>query len=185
MSAPQGYTQTQTPRMTPEMMKLYNNMLSSLGSGPQAGLNYYSKLASGDEDIFKQIEAPAYQALQQGLAQTGNRFSGVGAQDSSAFANAQAGQVGQMAQNLAANRRSLQQNAIDKLLGYSQNLLNQNPCEYQLQEEGGMDWENLVKIFGPILAAMVSGNPTAAAPAVPAAINTFGSLNRSGNAPGY
>lgn len=157
--APQGYQMTQTPNFSPEVMKLYNNLLSSLGTGPQQGLGYLTKLASGDEDIFKQIEAPAYQALQQGMAQTAGRFSGVGGQDSSAFANALAGQQGQMSQNLAANRQQLQQQAIQQLLGYSQNLMNQKPYDYQLQEEGDMDWENLVKTFGPLIFSLISGKP--------------------------
>lgn len=187
MTAPKGYDIAQIPQMTPEQMQLFQQLLGSLGGGPQAGLGYLSKLAAGDEDIFAQIEAPAYQALQQGLAQTANRFSGVGAQDSSAFQNTLAGQSASLAQNLASQRSQLQQSAIDKLLGYSNQLLGQKPYETVLQEQQGIDWGQLIGQI-PALALQAFGiynNPLSKLlnSAKDLATPQYGSINRSGNPP--
>ncbi len=162
MTAPEGYTQTQTQNMPPEMMQLLNSLMSSLNQGGAAsGIDYLTKLAQGDEDIFKQIEAPAYQQLEQGLAKTANRFSGVGAQDSSAFQNQLGGQVSQMATDLASQRNQLQTGAIDKLMNFSERMLGQKPYEYGLQEDQSFDWQEMIKILGPIIAAIATKNPAA------------------------
>lgn len=157
MSLPSGYSQYQLPQFTPQQMQLYNQMIGSLG-GLGGGMDYLNRLASGDEELFKQIEAPAYQALQQQQAQTAGRFSGVGGQDSSAFANALAGQSGQMAQNLASQRSQMQQGAIDKLMGFSERMLQQRPYETGLQQEGGLDIQGLIETFGPMALDLLMGN---------------------------
>jgi hypothetical protein len=171
---PQGFDLTKIPNMSPEMMNLLNGLISSLGGGPQAGLQHLQKLASGNEDVFKQIEAPAYQALQQQQAQTANRFSGVGGQDSSAFANALAGQTGQLAQNLASQRNQLMTGAIDKLMSYSQNVLSQKPYEYGLQEQPSTDWESIIKTFGPLILDLIASSQ-GAPPGVATAATQIGS----------
>jgi len=143
---PSGYSGYAIPNMTPEQMNMFRQYLNKLGSSPGIGqgIDYMSRLASGDEDIFAQIEAPAYSALQQNLAGIANRFSGAGAQQSSAFQNMLSGASSQMAENLAAQRQSLQQNAIDKLLGYHQSALNVQPYTTGLQQKDKFDWNSIL-----------------------------------------
>jgi hypothetical protein len=151
INAPKGYTATQIPTMSPEAQQLYNKLINSVQGGAEKGTDYLSKLASGDESIFKQIEAPSYAAFDRLLDQTGSRFSQFGARDSSAFQNAVAGQGAELAQTLGAQRNDLQTNAIMKLLGLSENLLGKNPNETVLnpnqKDTSGQDW---MKLFGEV-----------------------------------
>src|SRR5208282_4744579 len=65
--------------------------------------------------------------------------------DSSAFQNATSGAAGELAQNIGANRMNVQQSAIDKLLGLSQNFLGQRPYDTSVeQKSGGFDWGSLL-----------------------------------------
>ncbi len=155
---PSGYQQVASQNFSPEMMDFFNQIVGKLsgGGGVTGGIDYLSKLAQGDEDIFKQIEAPAYQALEQNLANTANRFSNYGAQGSSAFQNQLAGQSGQMATNLASQRNDLMTGAIDKLLGYSNQALGQKPYETGLQKKDEFDWGQLASKFPELLKAIAS-----------------------------
>lgn len=151
-NTPKGYNTYGVQQFTPEMMRLFQQFLGKAGQGAGSGLDFLSKLASGDEDIFNQIEAPAYASLEKGLGQTANRFSQFGAQGSSAFQNALSGQSADMAQNLASQRTNIMTSAIDKLLGQSNQLLNQKPIEYGLQEKETDPWVQLIQTLGPLLA---------------------------------
>lgn len=122
------------PQFTPQQMDLFQRLLAAIGPGAEQGLGFLSQLAGGDEDIFSQLEAPAYSALERGLGQTASRFSQFGAQDSSAFQNALAGQSGQLAESLGAQRVGLQQQAIERLLGSTQDLLGQRPNQQFLKQ---------------------------------------------------
>lgn len=121
------------PQFTPQQMDLFQRLLAAIGPGAEQGLGFLSQLAGGDEDIFSQLEAPAYSALERGLRQTASGFSQFGAQDSSAFQNALAGQSRQLAESLGAQRVGLQQQAIERLLGSTQSLLGQKPFETHLK----------------------------------------------------
>lgn len=116
----------QIQQFTPEQMKLFQQMLGSVGPD-----SYLSKLAGGDEGIFNQIEAPAmkqFSALQGNLA---SRFSGMGqgGRHSSGFQNTANTATQDFASQLQSQRQGLQQQAIKDLHGMSQNLLNQRPYE--------------------------------------------------------
>ena len=67
---PKGYRTGQIQQFTPEMMDLFKQLFSHVGPD-----SFLSKLASGDEETFNQIERPAlkqFAGLQGGLA---SRFS--------------------------------------------------------------------------------------------------------------
>ena len=134
-----GYKNAQLSNFTPQQMQLLQQLLGGVGEGAGAGLEYLTGLASGDEEQFKQMEAPAMRQFQEFLGQAGTRFSGLGARDSSAFENHVAGAGADL-----AKRQGLQQNAIEKLLGYSSDLLNQRPYENLLvkkqRKPGFMDY---------------------------------------------
>lgn len=155
--AKSGYKVRQLSNYTPEQHKLFQSMISKLtgGGGVEGGIDFLSKLAGGDEEAFGQMEKPAYSAFQGLLGQIGSRFAGSGALGSSAFQNATSGAAANLAENLQSKRLGIQQGAIERLLGLSQNVLGQRPYENQLEEEGGFDWGSLLggaagAIGGPI-----------------------------------
>ncbi len=162
-NASAGYNVRQLQNFTPEMMQFFNKLLGGAQGGTQGGLDFLSKLASGDESAFTSAEAPAYSAFNKTLGQLGSRFSQYGARDSSAFQNAVSGAGGQLAENLQAQRQGLRQNAIDKLLGLSTSLLEQRPfTNYIENEPEGFDWGGLIggaagAFGGPVLSALGKG----------------------------
>ena len=87
--------------------------------------------------MFEQAEAPAYTAFNKQIGELGSRFAGFGsgALDSSAFQNATSGAAANLAENLQSKRLGLQQGAIEKLLGFSQDILNQRPYDSFLEKK--------------------------------------------------
>ena len=160
---PSGYNLKQMPNFNPQQMQLFKMLLGQtqggLGGG---GLDWLSKLASGDESIFEQTEAPMHNAFNAKLGDIGSRFANMGAVGSSAFQNATSGAASQFAQELGANRVNLQKDALERLLGLSQNLLSQRPHENILQQKDqGFDWGGLLgglagSFGGPALAGVGS-----------------------------
>lgn len=148
----------QVPNFTPEMMTLFNKLLGGTSGGIEGGLGNLSKLASGDEEAFGRVEAPAYSALQGALGQIGSRFAGAGAIGSSAFQNATSGAAQSLAENLGSQRQGLQQGALDRLLGLSSSLLGQRPYENLVQEDPqGFDWGGLLGMLGGSLFGPAAG----------------------------
>lgn len=174
MAAPSGYERYD--QYSPEQMKIHQARISGLG-GLDQGLDYYSRLAAGDESLFKEIEAPAYAGLEKGLSQTATRFSDFGGQDSSGFQQAIAGQSSQLGMDLAGQRTSLRQNAINQLLGLSKDVLGEEPTGLIKEEQPWMDEllknpDNWMKLISMITGMM---NPAAgAATAATQAIGTGG-----------
>ena len=150
---PSGYRATQLPTMTPEASNLYNKLLGGVSRGSEGAISRLSRLASGDESLFKEMEAPAYQAFDKLLGQIGSRFSQFGARDSSAFQNAVAGQGAELAQNLSSQRNQIQNDAIMQLLGLSNQLLHTSPFENVLtpknRDTSGMEWAQLIGQVAP------------------------------------
>lgn len=157
-----GYKTRNIANFTPDQMAIFKQIFGGLQGGLGGGLDFLSRLASGDEDIFNQAEAPAYSAYERLLGQLGSRFAGLGATDSSAFQNATSGAASDLAQNLAANRLGLQQGAIDKLLGLSQNFLGQRPYDTFLEKKESFDLGGLLggllgSFGGPALGTFGKG----------------------------
>ena len=146
---PKGYNISQTANFTPEQMQLFSSLLSSSKNGAEGGMDFLTKLSQGDEGMFQQLEAPAYSSLEKSLGNISSRFSQVGAQDSSAFQNALAGQAGSLAENLGSQRIGLQNQSVNQLLNQSQLLLGQRPFDTQLQKKDSMDWGAIIgKLLG-------------------------------------
>jgi hypothetical protein len=153
---PAGYGVKSIPNMTPQMQQLYDALLAGVGKGSTSGLDYLSKLASGDEATFNKIEAPAYESFNKTLGQIGSRFSQYGAQNSSAFENAVSGAGAQLATGLQGQRNQLMTDAINKLLGVSNQLLGQKPQENFLQKEDeGIDFAGILASVLPKLLALL------------------------------
>lgn len=129
---PGGYKKGSMQQFTPEQMQLFQQLFGQVG--PES---FTSKLAGGDQSQFAQMEAPAMQQfneLQGGLA---SRFSGMGmgGRKSSGFQNTMTSAGANFAQQLQSQRLGLQQQAIQDLMGMSNNLLGQRPYENFLVEK--------------------------------------------------
>lgn len=147
---PKGYSSGRIQNFTPEQMQLFQQMLGGIGGGVGGGLEHLSKLASGDQSYFDQLEAPAlrqFGAVQGNLA---SRFSGMGtgARRSSGFGNASSSAAQELSESLQSQRMGLQQNAIRDLLGLSQNLLSQRPYEQVLSPKKRPFWQELLASLG-------------------------------------
>lgn len=114
---------TQLPSKTPEQTGLYNEVLNRSRPGITSGVDYLSRLAGGDESMFRQLEAPALRQHGELQGQLASRFSsyGSGARRSSGHALAQSGAATDLAERLQGQRMNLQSGAVSSLMGlYSQ-----------------------------------------------------------------
>jgi hypothetical protein len=123
---PSGYKTGRIQKFTPEAMNLYKQMFSHVGPDSQL-----SKLASGDESTFQQMEAPALRQFNELQGNISSRFSGMGsgARRSSGFQNTMNQAGSNLAQDLQSQRQMLQRGALSELMGMSNQLLGQNPYE--------------------------------------------------------
>jgi len=141
---PSGYRQYQMQNYTPEQMGLFKQAFSHVG--PES---YLSKLASGDQSQFDQMEEPAMRQFSQMQGQMGSRFSGMGgtgSRKSSGFQNSANQASSDFAQDLAGRRQTLQRQAINDLMGMSNQLLGQKPYDQgimQKQQKEGFNWGGL------------------------------------------
>lgn len=117
---------------SPEQKGLQNQLLQQLGpmlsqgqigQQPlfQSGQNFLQSLLQGGPEAFKQFEAPLMRQFQeQTIPQLAERFSGLGAQSSSAFQQA-LGQAGAgLSERLAQLRSGLQFQALGPALQYAE-----------------------------------------------------------------
>ncbi len=139
---PKGYDLSRIQNFTPEQMQLFQQLFSHVSPN-----SFTSRLASGDQDIFNQIEAPAlrqFSGLQGNLA---SRFSGMGSSGgrrSSGFQNTMNQAGSDFAQDLQSRRQGLQSQAIKDLMGMSSDLLGQRPYEQFMQPKKKSFWEQLL-----------------------------------------
>ena len=141
-STPRGYEQVQN--FTPEQMDLFKQLFSNVGPD-----SFLSKLAGGDEGTFNQIEAPAlrqFNGLQGNLASRFSGMGGLGARHSSGFQNTANQAASDFAGQLQGQRQSLQQQALSDLMGYSNQLLGQQPNS--LIEKQKPFWQQLLTSLG-------------------------------------
>jgi hypothetical protein len=111
----------------PRIQQLWQMLMGGASPGLSGGLNFLSKLSQGgDEDFWRQQEAPAMRQFGQMQGQIASRFSGNDARRSSGFQNELGGEASSLAERLQSNRMELQQNAINQLMQLSQNLLGTN-----------------------------------------------------------
>ena len=134
---PSGFRAAQLSNYTPEQSKLFGQLFSQVS--PES---YTGRLASGDEDIFNEIEAPAYRQFNEQLGGLSSRFSGMGSggfgsRRSSGFQNAGTAAASNFAQDLASQRQSLRSQAIKDLMGMSSELLGQRPNDRFLIDKYG------------------------------------------------
>jgi len=136
-----GYKAASLQQFTPEQMDLFRQVFSHVS--PES---FTSRLASGDQGQFAELEAPALQQFGQLQSNIANRFSGagLGGRRSSGFQQAQTSAAQNFAQQLQSQRMGIQRQAIQDLLGNSQMLLGQRPQENFLVQKQRPFWQELV-----------------------------------------
>lgn len=182
---PKGYEKGQLSQYNPQQTQLFNQSINNVGPN-----SYLSKLAGGDQSTFEQLEAPAMRQFQGLQGQLASRFSGqgLGGRHSSGFQNESSAAASNFAQELAARRQALQQEAIQGLHGMSMDLLNQRPNEKFLTEkyQKPNPWADIAgKFAGAIpgaVAGFMAGGPAGAAVG---GIGSFASQSANSAATGY
>jgi len=108
----------QVPTVTPEQKGILDQLLGGMSGPLGSGLQNLQNILGGGPEAFQAFEAPARTAFQQQtIPQIAERFSGLGAQRSSAFGQT-LGQAGaNLEQNLAAQRAGLPSQALSQLQG--------------------------------------------------------------------
>jgi len=137
---PKGYQTGQIQQFTPEQMQLFQQMFGQVG--PES---FLGKLAGGDQSQFAEIEAPALQQFAGMQGNLASRFSGMGmgARRSSGFQNTMNQATSDFAQQLQSQRMGLQRQALQDLMGMSNQLLGQRPYEQFLTEKQTPFWQQL------------------------------------------
>lgn len=155
-------------QLTGQDINIGNNQLY------RQGQDFLSGLLSGDSASYGNFAAPYMRQFNEqiipGLAE---RFSGVGAQSSSAFANALGGAGAGLLENLASQREGLRFNALGKALRYAQ----QPVSNYSQLAQLGLGTQAFQNIQRPGTEGFLSKAISAAAPiALGAMTGGFGAL---------
>lgn len=140
-----GYKQLQSPQFTKDQLNLFKSLFSQ--TSPDS---FLGRLSSGDESQFADMEAPAQRQFSELLGGLGSRFSGMGglgARKSSGFQNTATSAASNFSQELQSNRMNIQRQALQDLLGLSNQLLGQRPYDQAFipkqQKEPGF-WKSIL-----------------------------------------
>lgn len=161
---PKGYRKGQLQQFTPEQMKLFQQMFGIVD--PES---FLSRLANGEEGIFDEMEAPAFRQFSQILGGLGSRFSNMGdlgGRNSSGFQNEATSAASNFAQELQANRLKLRNQAVNDLMGLSNQLLGQRPTQNLLnpkrEKNSSSGWGGLAGAALGGLGGFALGGPAGA-----------------------
>lgn len=140
----------------PGRRNVYEQLAQGVQGGLPTGFDFLTRLLSGDQSIFQELEAPALRQFQQeilpGLAE---RFTGIGqgAQGSSGYQQA-LGQAGaRLAQDLAGQRAQYRMSALDRLMSQAGQTLQQRPYDIIPRTPGAV--ENAINAFTGTAGRMV------------------------------
>lgn len=183
----------QLQNYTPEQMEIQARSEGRVGAG-----SYLDRLASGEEGMFNEIEAPAYRQFNEQMGNTASRFSqggggqgAIGGRRSSGFQNTASAASSNFAQDLQARRMELTRNAQHDLFNMSQGLLSNKPYERWVEEnqDEGFDWGGLAGGAGGAIIGGLTGGPAGAFSGGLSGYNSFkrGSTGGGGggSSPGY
>lgn len=149
-----GYNAITTPT-DPRTSQLWEQIRGAISPGLKGGGDFLSMLAGGgNEDMWRQLEAPAMRQFSELQGNVASRFSGMGtgARRSSGFQNAMGGASADLAERLQSNRMGLQQNAIKDLFSMGQNLLGTSLSQTGFTPQQKPWWQELLMGAGPGLA---------------------------------
>ena len=155
---PEGYDSFSVQQYTPQQMQYHRGQSKYIGNK-----SYLARLAGGDESAFAESEAPAMRQFQEMQGQMASRFSGMGlgGRHSSGFQNSMTQAGSDFAQDLASKRQQMRMQAIQELMGYTNQFLNQKPYEKGLVG-GEKSKPNYLGMGGAVIGGVASGgNPAA------------------------
>lgn len=145
-------------RYSPEQIQLLRGQFDL--AGPQS---YTARLAGGDPSLFEEIERPAMQQFNQLQGDIASRFSGagMGARHGSGFKNEMNQQSIDFATNLQSQRQQLQRQAIQDLMGMSNELLGYDFSQPKKKKW----WQSLLGGVAPLAGAAIGafGGPLGSA----------------------
>ena len=135
---PKDYRLGQLNQFTPEQQQLFQQNFGYLGQDSDL-----ARLAGGDEEAFQEMEAPAYRDFNSLLAGTASRFGAasgggqgqLGGRAGSGYNNALTSASSNFAQDLQSRREGLKRQALNDLMGYSNQILGQRPTDRFLVEK--------------------------------------------------
>lgn len=107
-----------TPSLTPRQEGLLNSLIGKSQGAVGPTFDFLTRLLSGDESLFEELDAPAIRAFEEQIAPgIAERFSaaGAGSQRSSAFQQQLASAGAGLARGLSENRTALRMGAADRL----------------------------------------------------------------------
>ena len=116
----------------PGKQQLYQQMLAGTSQGLPQSYDFLTRLLSGDESIYRELEAPALRQFQEqivpGLAERYTAM-GEGGQGSSAYQQQLAAAGGRLAQELAGQRTGYRMSALDRLLQQAGQTMRTSPYD--------------------------------------------------------
>lgn len=141
---PKGYSLGKLNQFTPEQTELFSSLFSQVSPN-----SFLSQIAGGDQQAFNEVEAPALQQFNEIQGNLASRFSGMGrgARRSSGFMNASNQAASDFSQQLSSNRLNMRMQALQELMGFSNQLLNQKPYEQFLTEKQKPWWQEPLTSF--------------------------------------
>ena len=158
---PSGYKAGALQQMTPQQIKLLEEMIGQLG--PES---FLSRLAGGDQSMFEEMEAPALRQFGELQGNIASRFSGMGTggRRSSGFQNTMNSAAANFAESLQSKRTDLRRQALEDLMGFSNQLLGQRPYERFLQkkEQSSSGWGGLAGAGLGAAGGFLLGGPAGA-----------------------
>ena len=162
--APSGYNLNILQKLNPQQQQIFSSLYGGSQPGMEAGLDYLSGLAMGNDESFAQTEAPAMRQFQGLAGQISSRFSGMGmgGRRSSGFQNMMGQQTSDFAQDLMAKRMAIRDNAIKSLTGIGQQLLGtetQIPTLTQKQQKPTSSWASIGLPLAGAAVGALAGNP--------------------------
>lgn len=147
-----GYDVQQLQNFNPAQMKLFEQMFDQVS--PES---YTSRLAGGDQSAFEETERPALQQFNELQGNLASRFSGMGTggRRSSGFQNTMNQSQQDFLGQLQSRRQDLRRQAMQDLMGMSNDLLGQRPYDLKLMEKEKKKsfWEKLIGGAAPAIGA--------------------------------
>lgn len=121
-----GERTQQFSRLTPQQQSLQQQQLQGVSQQMPQMWQYLQQILSGDPELMDQFQAPSERAFREKTIPTiMERFSGMGAQESSGFQQAMAGAGERLQEGQAAQRAGLKGEALQYLM--------------QLMQQGGRE----------------------------------------------
>lgn len=152
----------QLPRMSDQTRALWEQLAGKIQGPTMGGIDFLSKLASGDQSQFQQMEAPAMRQFGELSGNLSSRFSGAGSgsRRSSGFQNTMGGAGADLAERLQSNRMDLQQGAIEQLMGLYGQLMQNDPYQqFHYMKEPKLSWaQRLGGGFKGLLGGGITGS---------------------------